>query len=187
MSNPRDREPMLAALAGAAERANRPTAVVLFCAILLLGATIFALWSGRQASAAERTYVSAATQLSRARAAADEIKRINAARQSGATQTSVFDPEPRLLSSISNALPADKIQSTDLRFEQNKEEVPGSPLVRQVVTCRSLRKLELDPVLEWTGRALEAVPGLHIIHFSLKPTREGWEITVKFARWELKA
>jgi hypothetical protein len=187
MTSPRDREPMLAALAGAAERANRPTAVVVFCAALLLLATIFALWTGRQASAAERAYVSAAGQLARAKAAADDIKRITAERAAGAGQTSVFDPEPRLLSSISNALPADKIQSTEIRFEPNKEEIPGSPLVRQVVTCRSLQKLEIEPVFEWIAAALNAVPGLHITHFSMKPSREGWEITVKFARWELKA
>ncbi len=187
MTTSHDREPMLAALAGAAERANRPTTVVAFCAILLVVAAGFMFWSSGRASAAEKAYTIEARQLARAEAVAAEIRRINAEREAGANEGSVFDPEPRLLSSISGALPADRLQSTELRFEQTKEEAPNSPLVRQVVTCRSVRKLEIEPVFDWMTRALEAVPGLHIIHFSMKPARDGWEITVKFARWELKA
>ncbi|MBL0921310.1 MAG: hypothetical protein IBJ10_04180, partial [Phycisphaerales bacterium] len=72
---PRDREPMLAALAGAAERANRPTAVVVFCAALLALALLFASISRAGASEARRAYENEASQLAAAQAVGAEIKR----------------------------------------------------------------------------------------------------------------
>lgn len=186
-ADPRDREPMLAALAGSAERANRPTAVVVFCAVVLLVAVVFALLSRAKAAEARSAYDHEAGQLETARSVAAEIERINEERKNTTNAPGVFDPEPRLLSLVSGPLGAAGIQSTEIRFDPNKEEIPGSPLVRQVLTCRTLVPMEAEPVFDWVQRALNAVPGLHIIHFSMKPTGQGWEMTVKFARWELKS
>lgn len=184
----RDREPMLAALAGSAERANRPTAVVVFCAAVLLVAMIFAVLSRGKAAQARTAYEHAASQLQTASSVAAEIKRITEERKNTTNAPGVFDPEPRLLSIVSGALTAAGLQTTEFRFDPpSKEEVPNSPLVRQVLTCRTLVPMEVEPVLDWVQRSLNAAPGLHVIHLSMKPTRQGWDITVKFARWELKS
>lgn len=182
----RDREPVLAALASGAERANRPTAVVIFSALLLLVVTIFALMSVRDASRARALYVWEAGNRAQVETVADQIRLVRKEEEVRKNQPDAFAPEPRLLSAISSAGSAAGLPPSLLRIEEGREEVPNSPLVRRTVTAR-LDGQPIEPVFEWLQGSLQAVSGLHIIQLSLKPTPRGWDLTVKFARWELKS
>lgn len=181
-----EREAMLAPLAGASERANRPTAMVVFCAVLLLASAAFASLSARDASAARRAFQTQQDQYAQVQTIAAQMRAIREQQDAAAQGDDAYAPEPRLLSQLQQTASQAGLATLGFSVEESREEAPGRPIIRRVVTYR-LNGQEIPPVMAWIQEALRSVKGLFITHFSMKPTARGWDIQIKFARWELKS
>lgn len=179
----REHEPMLAALASGAERRNRPTSMVALCAALLVGAGAYALWSARSARAAHAAFVREAAASAKVEALAAQVVAIEDSLKSGPGDMGPYTPR-ELLGSLASAATSAGLTDTP-SFNPTSEETADSPLVRKVIIARLLGK-PLAPTLAWIEKALTDIPGLYVTQFNLKPTRQGWEVEVRFARWETK-
>lgn len=179
----REHEPMLAAMASKAERANRPTAVVVFCTLLLVGAVGFTIWSSGRASEARAAFRREAQAQAEVERLTTQIEEARERKSRGENELEGYSPETALLSKIGQAASRALIEPIP-RLRTNTESMTSSPLVRQVVTA-TVDDHEMEKVLAWITNALNEVDGLYVTEYSMKPTRKGWEVTVKFARWEL--
>lgn len=179
----REHEPILAAMAGRAERANRPTAVVVFCTALLLAAVAFTAWASGRAAEAKREFRREAQTQAEVERLAGMIVEAREKKTRGEDESTVYAPETALLSKIGQAATRAQIDGIP-RLRTNTESLASSPLVRQVVTG-TVENNEMDRVLRWITNALDEVDGLYVTEYTMKPTRRGWEVTVRFARWEL--
>lgn len=179
----REHEIMLGAMASAAERRNKPVALVAFGAALLAGAFAFYGWNAGQARSARAAFEREAQAAQKVGMIADRIvfERENAA---VAGETDYYAPNPTLLSALASSATGAGLTKTPA-FTQNTED-SGGPIVRKTVTAR-ISAEAVETTLAWVERALGEVDGLHVASFSLKSTRAtGWEVEVRFARWETK-
>lgn len=178
----RETETMLGALASNAERANRPTAVVVFCVVALGAALVFAGWSFSAARAASRSFHRAIDEHRNVEklAALLDHYRVEQARERD--RPDIYAPETRLLSTISQAAPRAGIDRTP-QITGSQETVAGSPLVRQIVTAQIDRQ-PVENIAEWITIALRDIPGLHIVSLTMRPTINGWQFQIRFGRWE---
>lgn len=183
---PREHEPMLHGLARSAERANRPTTLVVFSVLLLLAAVAFAGWNGMDARTARREYQRDAAQQREVERAIGEIRAMRAQRAQGTGSQAAFTPEASMLSKLAQAATAAGLTVPPQIQPPNREDTPGSPLVKQVVTARADGQ-EPAAVFEWLKKCLQDIPGLYVSQFALRPTRLGWSVEVRFARWEIKS
>lgn len=183
---PREHEPMLNGLARSAERANRPTALVVFSVLLLLAALGYAGWNWSDARAAAREFRRDAAQQREVERAIGEIRAMRAQREQGQGAQAAFAAEPSMLSKLSQAASIAGLTVPPQIQPPNREDTPGSPLVKQVITARADGQ-EPAVVFAWLRKCLEDIPGLYVSQFALRPTRLGWSLEVRFARWEIKS
>jgi len=182
----REQEPMLRPLAMGAERANRPTGIVVFSAVLLLASFAFLLWSSSGVSAAERSLRRATTEASDVRRIAAEIERMNDAGSQATTEEAKYRPAPALLSTISASADAAGLAPRPRITPQRDDEQRDGALVRKNVQA-SVEGQEIGDVLRWIETVVRQVDGLYVSQFKVKPSRTtGWNIEVRFSRWELK-
>lgn len=181
---PREHEPMLGALARSAERANTPTAMVAFCAALLLGSGLFAAWQHRDANHARAELRQQVVAAAKVRTLADQIKMVRAEQALGGGAAAAYEPK-ELLGAISRAAEGAKIVPPP-SVRETREETTG-PLTRKIVTA-NVRGHAMDHVLDWIRASVNDVPGLHVVQMTARtsPT-DGWDIEIRFARWELKS
>ena len=181
--SPREHEPMLAALARSAERSNTPTGMIVFCAALLLGSAVFAFSQVREASAARSAFVSQQRARAEVLDLAREIKTFRAEETLGASSAKAYEPK-ELLAAIERAAQFAKLSPSPIVTDR-KEDTPG-PLQRKVVSA-IVRGQPIESVFEWMAAAVAETPGLHVIGLTMRASvNDGWDIEVKFARWELK-
>ena len=103
--------------------------------------------------------------------------------ESNADDTAPYAPK-ELLGVLGAAATSAGLSKTPA-FTQTIEEGGDSAPARKTVTARLLRE-PLPAPLAWFQRALSPTPELYVTQFNLKPTRQGWDMEVRFARWELK-
>lgn len=181
--SPREHEPMLGALARSAERANTPTGMILFCAALLLAAAVFLITQARDASDARAAFRAQEASSAKVRALKAEIERVRAEQMVGTGSAQAYEPR-ELLGAIDRAAQEARLkQPTNPR--QTIEDAAG-PLQRKVVNA-GVRNEPAENVLDWINAAAKGTPGLHVAQINLRTSpNDGWDIEVRFARWELK-
>lgn len=181
--SPREHEPMLGALARSAERANTPTGMILFCTALLLAAAVFLFSQARDASAAKAAFKAQEASSAKIRALKADIERIRAEQLVGSGSAQAYEPRELLGAIDAKAQEARLKQPTNPR--QTIEDAAG-PLQRKIVNA-NVRNEPVQKVLDWINAAIRDVPGLHVAQMNLRASpSDGWDIEVRFARWELK-
>ena len=182
----REHEPMLRPLAMAAERANRPTAIVVFSAVLLLAACAFLMWSAGGVSAAEQRLERASSE---AAAVNDIAQRIELLRDQGEqpeSQDAKYRPVSNLLSTISAASDRVGLSSRPRITPLRDDEQFDGALVRRNIAGRVSGE-QIGDALRWVETVVAQVDGLYVSQFKVTPSRTtGWNIEVRFSRWELK-
>lgn len=182
----REHEPMLRPLAMAAERSNRPTAIVAFSALLLIGATLFLLWSSSGVAGARQRLVRAARESGEVERLAAQITQVRQAGASAPAEDAKYARAPNLLSGVSAAADQAGLRTRPRIAPLRSDEQRDGALVRQNVQG-SINGEEVGPVLAWIETALRQTPGLYVSQFKAVPNRTtGWNIEVRFSRWELK-
>lgn len=186
--NPRDTERRtlsedaryeLAGAAAAAERRNRPTALLVAALLVLAigaGALVSSLSARASAGRAMRLEQTREEQVVRLAAQFDSIER---QRQDSGTDT--FAPIPDLLSRIETAARdaglSDRPPIPGQRSERSED------LTRRDYTY-TMRDASLDRLLRWVELSTQTVPGLQVSSIELRPEQRTWQVTVTFSRWE---
>ncbi len=186
--------------AAGAERRNRPRTLVLFAALLLAAAGIYALLSYRTLSAARGAI---AFQQQQTRTIKDLDASITAIEEKEARL--VFEPDPRVASKLEE-LGKEVGLENEMRVEQTSGSVAGTKnIARKVYTPKAappasgaLRSIEIAPLVAWLTRACDGsvVQGLMPTSIKIKALRTGptdkpagpgeadWELDARFSRIE---
>jgi hypothetical protein len=179
-------EPMLRPLALSAERANRPTTIVAFTGVLLVAAFGFLLWSANGVGAAERRVERAKTEAADVQRVSAEITRMRSEESVTDTPDAKYRRNPNLLSTLSASADAAGLTPRPRIVPQKSDEQRNGALVRQNVSA-SISGQEIGDVLRWIESVLKQIDGLYVSQFKATPNRTtGWNIDVRFSRWELK-
>ena len=173
-----------AAMAMARERRNRPIALLVGAAALLIAAGVFAGWSllGVRAERADlrRQESRAARLVELAREVQDTrndpSRRLN--RQRYAPETNLLSKLQRITAEVGLERPAIFGSIRPQRFEAD------SILVRNSLDV-TIAGAAPEVGLAWLERAGEVVPGLHVLRLRLTPDAAGWGLNMSLARWEI--
>ncbi len=176
----------LQALAAAAQRRNRPTALLVVASVTFVVALIFALYA---AGNARKAYKSAQSQAQSLQKIEEGVALLNAI----STDTDQHDllrlyrPAPRLLTTLENINQTLAIEPKPDVREQTKRAIIGldSPIEGRVVTAQ-FNNVSLQQATQWINEALRRVNGLHVSSVDFRPSARGWIIRVDLTRWELK-
>ncbi|MCB9838614.1 MAG: hypothetical protein H6813_04680 [Phycisphaeraceae bacterium] len=172
----------LQALSRAAERKNQPRLLTFLGVVLILIAGFYA-FSG---------YSATQSAFDKARGKADisakldpRIARYNALLQSGgeAGLEERFPVNTRIRSTLETS--ADLL-GLELPTPPQRTERMGLdyPLQRQIITA-NLTDAPLDATLKWINSATRSIDGLYVAGVEFSPTPAGWQVEVRFARWEV--
>ncbi len=179
-------EPMLRPLALSAERANRPTAIVAFTAVLLVGAFGFLMWSAKGVGAAERRVERARGEAVNVALISEEIERLRTEETVTDTPDAKYRRNPNLLSTLSTSADVAGLSVRPRITPLKSDEQRNGALIRQNVSA-SISGQEIGDVLRWIETVLKQMDGLYVSQFKATPNRTtGWNIDVRFSRWELK-
>jgi type II secretory pathway component PulM len=182
----RRQEPMLRPLAMAAERANRPTAIVVFSGLLLFAAVVFLFWSAKGVSAAEARLRRATNEAVEVQRVAAEITRMRDAGTQSTGEEAKYRPIPTLLSSISASADQSGF-STRPQIIPERDDVQLDGALTKKRIRATVSGQEIGDVLRWVETVLRQVDGLYVSQFKVTPNRTtGWNIELRFSRWELK-
>jgi type II secretory pathway component PulM len=182
----RRQEPMLRPLAMAAERANRPTAIVVFSGALLAASLVFLFWSAKGVNAAEARLRRATNEAIEVQRVAAEITRMRDAGTQSTGEEAKYRPIPTLLSSISASADQAGLSTRPQITPQRDDTQLDGALVRKNIGAR-VSGQEIGDVLRWVETVLRQVDGLYVSQFKVTPNRTtGWNIELRFSRWELK-
>lgn len=173
----------IAAMAAAAERANRPRAFVMIGMLIFAVACFYFLLGFRAYDDASRTRARSAAEYQRLANIAEEYQFF---KQVGAEQTAAglyCAPDPRLASTIRNIAVRVGIESPPIQDEATEQ--------RDGVTRRRLRYVgvsdpSIEELLEFVDRVRTEVPCVRVYRLSIRPVRgTSWQMEVGFERLEL--
>ncbi len=172
----------LEALAKARERRNRPWRLLAASSVLAVLSLIVAIASRAAAH-------SAAVALSRAQRDQQRVERLTQAlaklRQASTQDwTKLYAPYPLFRTTLQTL--AQQAGIPTLRFTDPPNlTLPDSPLRIQTIQA-NFNKVELTKFLRWLTLAQQQIDRLEVLGLDLQPGDEGWTITCKLGRWEVK-
>lgn len=178
------RQIRLRALATAAERRNKPTALIVIAALLLLVAIGFAGFEYVSALSARGELATRARAAARVTAIADRIRELE---QDEGVQNlqQRYRADPQLLGKLSSVAPQLGMENPpSIRESSSRIPLGGdSPLAARIVTV-TMNNVSIGQGMDWIDAALEKTDGLFVSRAELNPTPGGWTITVDLTRWE---
>lgn len=182
MSLTPNQELELQALSGSAERRNQPKLLIGVAVVGILIAGFYA-FSGFNAAAsakgkAERK-ADIAVQLD------GLISRYNEVNQGGGegALNERFPVNDRIRSTLETSADFHGLEAPSV--SQRPERVGlDYPLRRQIVTA-NLSDVPLEPTMQWINSATKNIDGLHVAGVEFSPTPAGWQVEVRYARWEV--
>lgn len=173
----------VASMAGAAERRNRPRALVLLGMVAFAVACLYFLLGFRSYSEADRARARAAADYQRlARLAEDYAFYTGLSERQ--TAAGVFcPPEPRLLSTIRNIAVASGIESLPIQDESTEQR---GGLTRRRLRYVGVSDASAADLLTFVDRVASEVSCVRVYRLSLRPVRQtSWQMEVGFERLEL--
>lgn len=170
----------LAGSAAAAERRNRPTAILIAALLALaVGVGVLASSLGARASAGRALRLEQTREEQVVRLAA-QFEAVDRQRQN--TGADAFAPIPDVLSRIEAA--ARDAGLTDRPPIPNQRSERSEDLTRRDYAYSAMRDASLDKLLKWVELSTQSVPGLHVTAIELRPEQRAWQVIVTFSRWE---
>jgi len=179
-------DPMLeaAAMAAAAERRNRPMALIFLATAALVAAGIYATMgavSAAEAATAADVRVRRYEQVERL---AQQIERIRTD-PGRAEKLETFKPDPFLRTKL-NQVAADLELSNQFQIGADRREgLSLDSQMRRVVIEVTLNSVSAETGMRWIDNAVREVQGLEVATVELTPTPRGWNFKVRLGRWEI--
>lgn len=168
----------LAAQASRAEQRNRPRALLLIAAIVLVGGVWFA-WSGYA------RHVEAEDRAGAAQRFSDSVLKAAGKLQSLESQGVVQAREPmsQLFSRIEAMGGTAKLKNrVPIGASQTRPERTLG--WNQVKTTYTIRDPQLPAVLKWIDLVVADIPGMEVHSITIRPEASDWVVIVVFSRWE---
>jgi hypothetical protein len=172
----------LQALSGAAQRRNQPR-LLIFLAFVLILISAFYAFSGYSAVSSSR--IKAQRQADTDSQLDAKIERYNNLTQGGAEGglDERFPVNSRIRSTLESS--ADLFGLDTPTVAQRPERAGlDYPLLRQIITA-NISDAPLEPTLQWINSATRNIDGLYVAGVEFSPTGSGWQVEVRFARWEV--
>ena len=178
----------LRALALAADRANKPTSLPLFAAILIAAALMFMLLSTVGLASRRAELASAQTYAQEIDGLLDSIKQ----RQTSSIDLAKLYPrQPYLQVNILELVATLGLEfqtSPTVSLPRENPIIPRAGIYQSTVTCR-LQTEPLDQILAWIDGILRFEPHqgkVFISQISLAPSGAGWQSTFEVSVYEHK-
>lgn len=171
----------LAAQASRAEQRNRPRALLLIAAIILIIGAWFG-WSGYSRSTEAEARAAAAQRYSdNVLKAAGKLKALES---QGAIEG--YAPMTSLLSRIeSHGTPAGLKSRVPIGSSQTRPgTTPTTKAWKSVRTTYTIRDPHLPAVLKWIDLVVADIPGMEVHSITIRPEANDWVVIVVFSRWE---
>lgn len=168
----------LAAAANAAERSNRPLALLVFAIVLVGASFLFMLFSMGSRAAASTDVANQRLRLSEVQRYAAQIESLRARADEGGPGAGAT-PIPNILSSfrqygleagIDPGLP-----------DESREVQPG---MQRLEYAFDIKSPDLAPALRFIRLAQDRIPGLETRQIRVRPLANDWHVEVTFSRWE---
>lgn len=170
--------------AARAERANRPTYLLVGAAVLLLVSTAALLWSWKAKASAESQLELELGLGQQFVDAAKQLHGLDAAPKSGPRANDpIADMNSRMQAAATRAGIA-KDTTSKLIAAPGRDNTRSGNAVRKRFQYTNVREPTLEPLINWLTTAVEEVPGLKVYSLTVKPDPTGWIMNVTFTRWE---
>ena len=172
----------LQALSGAAQRRNQPM-LLIFLAFVLILVSAFYAFSGYGAANSAR--IRAQRKADTAAQLVGKIEKYNNLTQGGAEGglDERFPVNSRIRSTLESS--ADLFGLDTPTVAQRPERAGlDYPLQRQIITA-NLSDAPLESTLKWINSATRNIDGLYVAGVEFSPMPSGWQVEVRYARWEV--
>jgi hypothetical protein len=166
--------------ASAQEKRNRPVALPLMAAVVLVASLIFAVYSLSARNEAMRA---------RAKGMSDEVAVKQMAeewdallrQERDAPGLGLGDKMPNLLSRMENLAREAGLKATPANPRTSPDSRPG--IVVTTYSYAAVKDASLVALMEWVRKATE-IPGMEVTELKLKAEPTDWTVDVTFRRWE---
>jgi len=179
-----DERAQLSLTAHKAEKAAKPTHLLVLAGSLLLVATLALMSSASKLSDATKS------MNFQNRLAEDMVAEVATLKQLRDASTSsgptAGDELNTIRSRISQAAAGVGIKNADKLLPDSNQANPQRPGANSVQRLfkYTVQNDTLGPLLEWMAAAPQQVPGLEVYQLKLTPHNNDWTLNVTFSRWE---
>ncbi len=174
----------LSGAAASAERAARPTHLLVLAGLLLVVAAVALLMSWTRLSSANRTL---AFQMRLAEDMSADVAALKQLREASTSDgPTASDEVLTIRSRISQAAVGAGIKNASNLTPESDRANPqraGTNSVQRLFKY-TVQDEELKALLEWLHKAPQQVPGLEVYQMKLTPRATDWQLQVTFSRWE---
>lgn len=172
----------LQALSGAAQRRNQPKFLLFIAVILILFAAFYAFSGYGSAQNARSLAQRKAGIESQLDSKIDRYNELNQGGDEGGLDQR-FPVNDHIRSTLETTADIAGLEKPAVTMRPERAGL-DYPLRRQVVTAQ-LSNAPLEPTLNWINSATKNLDGLYVAGVEFSPTDAGWQIEVRFARWEV--
>jgi hypothetical protein len=169
----------LAMAASAQEKRNRPVALPLLAAVVLMASLIFAVWALSARNAAERNRVVAQSDEAAVKQMASDWQEL--VRQEHDAPGLSGEKMPNLLSRMESLAREAGLKATPANPQTASE--PRQGIIVTTYSYRTVKDASLTALMEWIRKAAE-IPGMEVTELKLKAEPTDWSMDVTFRRWE---
>jgi len=174
----------MAMSAARAERANRPTYLLIGAAVLLMVALAALLWSWQARSVAESKLSTELALGQQFVEAAQRLGDVNATPKSGPSASEPIADLGSRMQALATRARIAKETVTKLIAPASRENVRSGSAIRRKFQYTNVREPTLEPLINWLSFAVDEIPGLKVYSLTIKPDPTGWIMNVTFTRWE---
>ena len=174
--------------AGAAERRNRPSGLVALTLVLLLLASIYAIYASSQLASARNGLRGAERSMQALVDLRGQIENYQDSESQRQLRVA-YAPRMRNIRSRLEKLARDVGMGDALpqlgQISDQRKLGLDSPLLLRTIDATILEG-NTDNALEWIQAATEDVDGLFVNGITLNPSADGRRMTIKLSRWEIE-
>ncbi len=172
----------------AAERRNRPVALVAVAAAILIASAAFALYASTQRARARAGMVSSQYTMQRLVNLREEIDAYQNSDAQRELQRQYAPMMRNIRSRLEHIADSLNIEKRALQLGQiSDRRMLGldSPLLLRTIEA-TINEGEIEQTLEWMQAVTDQIDGIFVSGVTLNPSSEGWRVNVRFSRWEIE-
>lgn len=171
----------LAMRAGRAERANKPTMLLLLAMLVLAGTFLFLLTSVSRLSEARGDLASRRSNAEQMAMLVAELKQMRD--YSSEAATLVHESDPQIMSRISQVAASAGVQGLPLPTSLPDITAKDRP-VKRVRFSYQISNPSLAPVMQFLSQVEQQIPGMRVYAIKITPDKERWSVGVTLSRLE---
>ncbi len=172
----------------AAERRNRPVALVAVAAAVLIAASAFAIYASSQRAKARSGMRGAEYTMQRLVNLREEIDAYQNSDAQRELQRQYAPMMRNIRSRLEHIADSLNIEKRALQLGQiSDRRMLGldSPLLLRTIEA-TINEGEIEQTLEWMQAVTDQIDGIFVSGVTLNPAADGWRVNVRFSRWEIE-